>query len=63
MTNDNERIDDLQRNGYRIIQNKDCFCFGMDAVLLSSFAKAQKNEQVLDLSIAFVMKAQNPQTR
>lgn len=49
MTNDNERIDDLQRNGYRIIQNKDCFCFGMDAVLLSSFAKAQKNEQVLDL--------------
>ena len=48
MTNDNERIDDLQRNGYRIIQNKDCFCFGMDAVLLSSFAKAQKNEQVLD---------------
>ena len=49
MTNDNERIDDLQRNGYRIIQNKDCSCFGMDAVLLSSFAQAQKNEQVLDL--------------
>lgn len=47
MTNDNERIDDLQRNGYRIIQNKDCFCFGMDAVLLSSFAKAQKMSRFL----------------
>ena len=32
-----ERIDDLQRNGYRIIQNKNGFCFGMDAVLLSGF--------------------------
>ena len=66
MTNDNERIDDLQRNGYRIIQNKDCFCFGMDAVLLSSFAKAQKNEQVLDLGtgngvIPILMQAKNPE--
>ena len=32
-----ERIDDLQRNGYRIIQSKNGFCFGMDAVLLSGF--------------------------
>ncbi len=32
-----ERIDDLQRNGYRIIQSKTGFCFGMDAVLLSGF--------------------------
>ena len=30
-----ERIDDLQRNGYRIIQDTKGFCFGMDAVLLS----------------------------
>ncbi len=37
---ENERIDDrLQRNGYRIIQNPEKFCFGMDAVLLSGFAK------------------------
>ena len=35
---ENERIDDLERNGYRIIQNKSRFCFGMDAVLLSGFA-------------------------
>ena len=29
---DKERIDDLQRNGYQIIQNREKFCFGMDAV-------------------------------
>lgn len=44
-----ERIDDLQRNGYGIIQNPERFCFGMDAVLLSSFAKVKPGERVLDL--------------
>lgn len=44
-----ERIDELQRNGYRIIQNPARFCFGMDAVLLSSFAKARTGELVLDM--------------
>ena len=34
-----ERLDDLQRSGYHIIQNPKKFCFGMDAVLLSGFAK------------------------
>lgn len=33
-----ERLDDLQRNGYRIIQDPGRFCFGMDAVLLAGFA-------------------------
>lgn len=46
---DGERIDDLNRNGYKIIQSKDKFCFGMDAVLLSGFANAKKGEKVLDL--------------
>jgi len=46
---ENERIDDLQRNGYRIIQDSDRFCFGMDAVLLSGFATAKKGDRVLDL--------------
>lgn len=46
---ENERLDDLQRNGYRIIQNKEKFCFGMDAVLLSGFAKVKPQENVLDL--------------
>ncbi|MGN1314484.1 MAG: tRNA1(Val) (adenine(37)-N6)-methyltransferase [Lachnospiraceae bacterium] len=44
-----ERIDELQRNGYRIIQDPDRFCFGMDAVLLSGFAMAKEGDRVLDL--------------
>lgn len=44
-----ERIDDLHRNGYLLIQNAKYFCFGIDAVLLSSFAKIKKNEKVIDL--------------
>lgn len=46
---ENERIDDLQRNGYRIIQNPEKFCFGMDAVLLSGFARVKPGANVLDL--------------
>ena len=46
---ENERIDDLQRNGYRIIQNPEKFCFGMDAVLLSGFANVKQHEKALDL--------------
>ncbi|MDE5910580.1 MAG: tRNA1(Val) (adenine(37)-N6)-methyltransferase [Lachnospiraceae bacterium] len=46
---ENERIDDLQRNNYKIIQDPDRFCFGMDAVLLSGFAKAKEGDKVLDL--------------
>lgn len=44
-----ERLDDLQRNGYQIIQHQDKFCFGMDAVLLSGFAKVKPGERVADL--------------
>lgn len=47
--NPDERIDDLQRNGYQILQKKDGFCFGMDAVLLSGFARVQAGERALDL--------------
>lgn len=46
---ENERIDELQRNGYRIIQDPERFCFGMDAVLLSGFARAREGDRVLDL--------------
>ena len=46
---DNERIDDLERNGYKIIQNGKKFCFGMDAVLLSGFALVREGETVLDI--------------
>ena len=46
---ENERIDDLQRNGYGIIQDSERFCFGMDAVLLSGFAVVKEGARVLDL--------------
>lgn len=44
-----ERIDELHRNGYRIIQNEKLFCFGMDAVLLSGFAQVKEGECAIDL--------------
>lgn len=44
-----ERLDELHRNGYVIIQDQDKFCFGMDAVLLSGFAKVKPKEKALDL--------------
>lgn len=44
-----ERVDDLHRNGYKIIQDPKRFCFGVDAVLLSGFARVKKGEHVLDL--------------
>ena len=46
---ENERIDDLQRNGYKIIQDEKRFCFGMDAVLLSGFATVREGEKLLDI--------------
>lgn len=46
---ENERLDDLQRNGLKIIQRTDGFCFGMDAVLLSGFAAVKPGERALDL--------------
>jgi tRNA1(Val) A37 N6-methylase TrmN6 len=60
-----ERIDDLQRNNYKIIQNTKKFCFGMDAVLLSGFAKVHLDETVLDLGtgtgiIPILLEAKSP---
>lgn len=49
LLHDDERLDDLQINGYKIIQHPDKFCFGMDAVLLSGFAKVKDGEKALDL--------------
>lgn len=46
---ENERLDDLQRNGLKIIQKTEGFCFGMDAVLLSGFASVKPGERALDL--------------
>ncbi|MHB8063308.1 MAG: tRNA1(Val) (adenine(37)-N6)-methyltransferase [Ruminiclostridium sp.] len=47
--NEKERIDDLQLQGLRLIQNVESFCFGVDAVLLADFADVKKNHRVLDI--------------
>ena len=48
--NENEVIEDLQFKNLKIIQNKKGFCFGIDSVLLSDFAKEIKdNSTVIDL--------------
>jgi len=44
-----ERLDDLHRNNFKIIQDPGKFCFGMDAVLLAAFAKVHRNQRHLDL--------------
>ena len=52
MTNnlrEDERLDDLGRKGYRIIQNTKIFCFGIDAILLSAFAKMDETDSAIDL--------------
>ena len=46
---ENERIDDLEVNGFRIIQNPFYFCFGMDSVLLANFATIKSGADVADL--------------
>ncbi len=46
-----ERVDDLQINNLKIIQNPDWFCFGVDAVLLADYSakNIKKGNRVLDL--------------
>ena len=44
---ENERIDELEYKGLKIIQNKEGFCFGIDSVLLSDFAKNLKKDSVV----------------
>lgn len=48
---ENERIDDLNLGGLRIIQDPKQFCFGIDAVLLADFAagSVKKGAKVLDM--------------
>lgn len=49
MLKDNEQLDDLQLKGLEIIQNKNKFKFGTDAVLLSDFAKIKSGGRCIDL--------------
>ena len=41
-----ETIEDLQLGGLRLLQKKDGFRFGMDSVLLASFAEIRENDTV-----------------
>ncbi len=45
----NETLEDLQLGGLSILQKKDAFRFGLDAVLLSNFVNAKRHHKVLDL--------------
>lgn len=49
LIHEGERLDELHRKGYMIIQDPSQFCFGIDAVLLSAFARAGNKEKVLDI--------------
>lgn len=62
---ENERIDDLQIKDYRIIQKTDGFCFGIDAVLLSDYARVKRKSKGIDLCsgtgiIPILMEAKYP---
>jgi len=47
---EDERIDDLEYKGLKIIQNREGFCFGTDSVLLSDYAKNIKQKaNVIDI--------------
>lgn len=46
---EDENIDDLQLKGLNLIQKKDGFKFGIDAVLLSYFANVKTKHRVIDL--------------
>ena len=56
------RTDDIGFGGYKLMQDTDAFCYGVDAVLLADFAKAQEMDQVLDLccgngAVSLIMEA------
>lgn len=58
-------VQTLHVNNWKIVQDPDFFCFGIDAVLLSSFAKTRKNEKVMDLCtgnaiVPLLLSASNP---
>ncbi|HUM85663.1 MAG TPA: tRNA1(Val) (adenine(37)-N6)-methyltransferase [Lachnospiraceae bacterium] len=56
-----QRLDDLE-NGYRIWQDPEGFCYGVDAVLLAHYATLKDGDRVLDMgtgtgAIPLIMKA------
>lgn len=49
MLKDNERLDDLEYNNLRIIQEPDGYCFTSDSVILSNLVNVKKADKVVDL--------------
>ena len=49
LVNENETLDALQLDGLHLIQKKEGFRFGVDAVLLANFANVNRKHSVLDL--------------
>lgn len=49
MLRDGERLDDLEVNGLKLIQNPQLYCFTSDSVLLANTAKVKRKDKVLDL--------------
>lgn len=61
-----ERVDDLQHDGFRIIQSPETFRFGTDSVLLADFAAPRRGEVCVDMgcgtgAIALIMLAHRPE--
>lgn len=46
---DCEVVDTLKKSGFKIIQDRKRFCFGIDAVILADYAEIRKNDVVYDL--------------
>lgn len=62
--NIDETLDDLQLKGIHIIQKKEGFRFGVDAVLLANFVKVKRNATIIDLCsgtgiIPFIIKGKS----
>ena len=65
---ENETLDDLQTNGYKIIQSSEHFKFSIDAVLLSHYTTFKSTDIVLDMCsgtgiVALLVNAHNDVNR
>ena len=63
-----ERLDDLQFGGLKILQKRQGFRFGTDAVLLAGFTRARGRDRILDMGcgtgvIGLLLAAQLPQAQ
>ncbi|MFA6866443.1 MAG: methyltransferase [Clostridia bacterium] len=49
MLHDNEKLEDLEYEGLKIIQDKDGYCFTSDSVLLANLVNIKKSDNVVEL--------------